>query len=188
MASFDDFFGDKDPIPNKNSAKNNVKDASLTSSNSFEKNHLNASSESKQNPGESLNLSQVNQKASSTKPENESSNPYEVWQKKFTERIETLKLKEAEEIETRTKLAAAELEQWHKNRKLQIDEKLKTLLEQEPSENSSNRTEFDWITASKYLESSEFFQKDQSSGQNQKLIELIMKKKYILEKSRNSTK
>ncbi|EAN31341.1 hypothetical protein TpMuguga_03g00596 [Theileria parva strain Muguga] len=189
MASFDDFFGDKTHIPDSNISSNNPKDAGITNTSTFDKNHSIPSSESKQNSEEPLNLSQVNQKKSSIKPENvKSSNPYEVWQRNFTERIERLKIKEAEEIEIRTKLAAAELEQWHKNRKLQIDAKLKNLLDEEPSVDSVNRNEFNWITASKYLESSDFFLKDQSGGQNQKLIEMIMKKKQILEKSLNSKK
>ncbi|UKK01106.2 hypothetical protein MACK_001919 [Theileria orientalis] len=109
-------------------------------------------------------------------------NPYEVWVKNNNERIEKLKLKEAQDVENRIKAAALELENWHKDRKKQIEENLKKLKEEEESNKPSDNNVFDWVKTCKYLQTSEFFIKDQSGGHNQKLIELIVKKRKMLEK------
>ncbi|BAM40971.1 conserved hypothetical protein [Theileria orientalis strain Shintoku] len=117
----------------------------------------------------------------SIKPES-ALNPYELWVKNNNERLEKLKVKEAQDVENRIKTAAQELENWHNDRKKQIEEKLKKLLEEEESNKPSEKNVFDWVKTCKYLQTSEFFIKDQSGGQNQKLIELILKKRKLLEK------
>ncbi|UKJ88716.2 hypothetical protein MACJ_001960 [Theileria orientalis] len=117
----------------------------------------------------------------SSKPES-GLNPYEVWVKNNNERLEKLKVKEAQDVENRIKAAALELENWHNDRKKQIEEKLKKLHDEEESNRPSDKNVFDWVKTCKYLQTSEFFIKDQSGGQNQKLIELIVKKRKMLEK------
>ncbi|EKX73416.1 conserved hypothetical protein [Theileria equi strain WA] len=107
-------------------------------------------------------------------------NHHEKWQANLHEKIERLKKQEVEETKARTKQAAEELEKWHVDRNTKIQENLQKLLLNEPKEAKRDiKDPFDWEKCAKYVQESDYFPIDQSHGNSQKLIELVMKRKNL---------